>query len=477
MAMNHEFGESLSSESSSSRSESFVNVYDLTEDLVREILMRLPVVDVIKMKRVCKSLYSLINSSDFIAKYSLLDGDRDPYMFISIPFKGTRVVSVSDEDDDDDDATVNRVIHIRPTPTQPQPQAHRLFCYCCCDGVLLVSFVGFKNNCGQFALWNPATGDIKDVPTYDHYKNLSDCDDGGEEYDLYVTNYGCGFDSKTNEYRPFIVLSDKCYSFKTEIEIYSYKKKIWKIIQSSGIISHEIDMVYANGFCHWPGFSRLGGPNGRDVIVSFDVINEVILITPFPDDIIPTYSYQFPYYYYRHCPFPLLLNDSVALVVNRHGHWNRDDNRTRSCFDIWVLGEYGDKDSWTKLFTIGPLHGIQHVLGFWSETKTFLAQTDSLDDNVAQLLLYDTVIQQPFNCLQTIKMDSKVHTCRLSLLPIAADGSKKTKIKRRVRVRVLAIEIRNHNKKMKKKIKTWTGEGSCNYFIVVNNKRVRLADC
>ncbi|KAH7545063.1 hypothetical protein FEM48_Zijuj01G0053500 [Ziziphus jujuba var. spinosa] len=273
--MNHEFGESLSSESSSSRSESFVNVYDLTEDLVREILMRLPVVDVIKMKRVCKSLYSLINSSDFIAKYSLLDGDRDPYMFISIPFKGTRVVSVSDEDDDDDDATVNRVIHIRPTPTQPQPQAHRLFCYCCCDGVLLVSFVGFKNNCGQFALWNPATGDIKDVPTYDHYKNLSDCDDGGEEYDLYVTNYGCGFDSKTNEYRPFIVLSDKCYSFKTEIEIYSYKKKIWKIIQSSGIISHEIDMVYANGFCHWPGFSRLGGPNGRDVIVSFDVINEI----------------------------------------------------------------------------------------------------------------------------------------------------------------------------------------------------------
>nr|XP_048322725.1 putative F-box protein At3g22650 [Ziziphus jujuba var. spinosa] len=257
MAMNHEFGESLSSESSSSRSESFVNVYDLTEDLVREILMRLPVVDVIKMKRVCKSLYSLINSSDFIAKYSLLDGDRDPYMFISIPFKGTRSTELSTSD---------------PHPTQPQPQAHRLFCHCCCDGVLLVSFVGFKNNCGQFALWNPATGDIKDVPTYDHYKNLSD---GGEEYDLYVTNYGCGFDSKTNEYRPFIVLSDKCYSFKTEIEIYSYKKKIWKIIQSSGIISNEIDMVYANGFCHWPGFSRLGGPNGRDVIVSFDVINEV----------------------------------------------------------------------------------------------------------------------------------------------------------------------------------------------------------
>ncbi|KAH7545066.1 hypothetical protein FEM48_Zijuj01G0053800 [Ziziphus jujuba var. spinosa] len=465
MTMNHEFRESLSSESSSSRSESFVNVYDLTEDLVIEILMRLPVVDVIKMKRVCKSLYSLINSSDFIAKYSLLDGDRDPYMFISIPFKGTRVVSVSyeddEDDDDDDDATVKTVIHIRPTPAR--------CCCCCCDGVLLVSFAG------QLALWNPATGDVKDVPTYDHYRNSSDSD--GEEDDLYMTNYGCGFDSKNNEYRPFIVLSDKCYLFKTEIEIYSYKKKIWKIIQSSGIISHGVDMVYADGFCHWPGFSRLVSPNGRDVIVSFDVTNEVILTTPFPDDIIPTYSYQFPYYYYLHCPYPLLLNDSLALVVNQHGHWNRDDNRTTSCFDIWELGEYGNKDSWTKLFTIGPLHGIQHVLGFWSETKIFLAQTDSLDDNVAQLFLYDTVTQQPLNCLQTITMDSKVHTCRLSLLPIAADGSKKTKIKRRVRVRILAIEIRNHNKKMKKKIKTRTRDGSGNYFIVVNNKRVLLADC
>ncbi|KAH7544999.1 hypothetical protein FEM48_Zijuj01G0045800 [Ziziphus jujuba var. spinosa] len=412
MTMNHEFGESLSSESSSSRSDSFVNVYDLTEDLVIEILMRLPVVDVIKLKRVCKSLYSLINSSYFIAKYSLLDGDRDPYMFISIPFKGTRVVSVSYEDDDDD-ATVKTVIHIRPTPTR--------FCCCCCDGVLLVSFFGFKNYRGHLALWNPATGDVKDVPTYDHYRNSSDSD--GEEDDLYVTNYGCGFDSKNNEYRPFIVLSDKCYSFKTEIEIYSYKKKIWKIILSSEIISHEVDMVYANGFCHWPGFSRLVGPNGRDVIVSFDVTNEVILTTPFPDDIIPTYSYQFPYYYYLHCPYPLLLNDSLALVVNQHGHWNRDD------------------------------------------------------DNVAQLFLYDTVTQQPLNCLQTITMDSNVHTCRLSLLPIAADGSKKTKIKRRVRVRILAIEIRNHNKKMKKKIKTRTGDGRGNYFIVVNNKRVLLADC
>ncbi|XP_048320197.2 uncharacterized protein LOC107412051 [Ziziphus jujuba] len=162
----------------------------------------------------------------------------------------------------------------------PQPQADRLYCYCCCDGVLFINYWSNSPAYGlpyNLALWNPATGDVKDVPIYEHLVYSDDSDDG-EENSLSLDGYGCGFDSKNNEYRPFFVLSDK-YLYKMEIEIYSYKKKIWKIIKSSAIISHWAsftcsDMVYANGFCHWPGFNRLVGHNGRDVIVSFDVTDE-----------------------------------------------------------------------------------------------------------------------------------------------------------------------------------------------------------
>ncbi|KAH7518375.1 hypothetical protein FEM48_Zijuj09G0165100 [Ziziphus jujuba var. spinosa] len=132
-------------------------------------------------------------SSNFISKYSLLEGDMNPYIFICIPSEGTR---------EEDDTTRERVIHIRPTPTHPQPLADRLDCWCVSSNDVVV-----------VSLWN-------------HHKFLRNL----------------------QLYRPFVISSLED-SYKMEIEIYNCKYKTRNIIKASPrIASHGLhDMVvYVN---------------------------------------------------------------------------------------------------------------------------------------------------------------------------------------------------------------------------------------
>uniref|UniRef100_A0A2N9J528 F-box associated domain-containing protein n=1 Tax=Fagus sylvatica TaxID=28930 RepID=A0A2N9J528_FAGSY len=62
---------------------------------------------------------------------------------------------------------------------------------------------------------------------------------------------------------------------------------------------------------------------------------------------------------------------------------------SETCFDIWLLHEFGVEESWTKLITIGPLTQINRPLGFWkNEYSLFLENTDG------QLVLYDFSTQE-----------------------------------------------------------------------------------
>ena len=79
-------------------------------------------------------------------------------------------------------------------------------------------------------------------------------------------------------------------------------------------------------------------------------------------------------------------NELVSLVT-----FGKDRERLENCFYIWSLLEFGVKESWTKLFTIGPLMGIEKPLGFWKNESLFLR------NNEGQLLLYDPLAQKITN--------------------------------------------------------------------------------
>lgn len=41
-------------------------------------------------------------------------------------------------------------------------------------------------------------------------------------------------------------------------------------------------------------------------------------------------------------------------------------------FDIWVMPEYGFKESWTRAYSIGPLVGINGPLKFWKDDELLM---------------------------------------------------------------------------------------------------------
>ena len=113
-------------------------------------------------------------------------------------------------------------------------------------------------------------------------------------------------------------------------------------------------------------------------ILSFDMSNEVFLTTTLPDGDLEDPNGTWRIFF--------VLNELVSLVT-----FGKDRERLENCFYIWSLLEYGVKESWIKLFTIGPLMGIEEPLGFWKNESLFLR------NNEGQLLLYDPSAQNITN--------------------------------------------------------------------------------
>jgi F-box interacting protein len=192
---------------------------------------------------------------------------------------------------------------------------------------------------------------------------------------------GFGFDAKTNDYKIInirFLFHPHSNSRNYPYQNYSYQKAVyslnadsWRIVDWEHRRVHFLTddykgpMTYVNGVASW---RVLGDGYDWGGVLSFDMSDEVFLETPLPDVVMKN----------RHPNFweeLFLLNESIAMPVSSHS-----EEWSNVCFDIWLLLEVGVKDSWTKLFTIGP--GIPRPLGFWKNGTMFL-------ENVNGLVLYD----------------------------------------------------------------------------------------
>lgn len=80
------------------------------------------------------------------------------------------------------------------------------------------------------------------------------------------------------------------------------------------------------------------------------------------------------------------MNDSLALVLLPMSGVPLMGN-FQSCFDIWVMGELSDKDSWTKKYTIRPFIGGHHfALGFRQNGEFLLVRSGLLFQNGKEVL-------------------------------------------------------------------------------------------
>ncbi|XP_060667979.1 F-box/kelch-repeat protein At3g23880-like [Ziziphus jujuba] len=359
-----------------------------------EILVRLPVSSLLRFKRVCKSWRSLISSPFFIQKHLQVCNSTttNPNLIFKSKMEvGDTVFVVSH--------LTLQVIKARNVP----PIRHNwwpriLGTY---NGLIcLYCTVDYRDA----AVWNPATGEKKDLPCPLILKS-------------HIRAAGFGFDANNNDYKMvlihlFIDVADNVrLPGGFQLEYYSLKANSWKLvneIQGMDLLFDDGTLgAYTNGMISWLAYTveeEEEEDYRRDEIISFDLSNEVIIRTPLPDNI-GSHAAEQSVNHVR------VLNESFAVV---------SDNFHKFEFDIWVLREVGVVESWTKLFTVGPLpHSVSDPLVIWKEGVVFWNKKDK------ELILYDSA-NQPKRCVGIPKkqydlMDAVIY--RESLVPLSTEGT------------------------------------------------------
>ncbi|KAK2986259.1 hypothetical protein RJ640_021828 [Escallonia rubra] len=155
------------------------------------------------------------------------------------------------------------------------------------------------------------------------------------------------------------------YGFHSvNVEIYDLSIDSWREIDAvvPYVWYFPCSELLFNGHFHWWADDK---DHGGESMLSFHISTEVFQQIQLPDV----------------CAFPdgnerafLVLNESIALLL-----FNPLD---QTCFDVWLMTEYGIAESWTKQFTIGPLVQIEQPLLFWKHELL-------LEKSNGQLVSYD----------------------------------------------------------------------------------------
>ncbi|XP_059439987.1 F-box/kelch-repeat protein At3g23880-like [Corylus avellana] len=341
---------------------------ELPEDLVTQILLWLPVVSLLRFKCVCKSWYALITHQNFVRKHVLHNNNNNSNTHLLLKTSNKTM----------DDYVVSTIsyeeLQISPL-TQPLPPQYfrndepfgekfSISVVGSCNGlVCLHAYDTLK-----VVIWNPTIRETKVVP------------ESPAGYCTRIQGMGFGFDAKTNDYKIIHFVSmyepnfdDYVMKDVKEIiyqkEVYSLSTDSWRKVDGTQcFISETGPMAYTTGMGSWLAYDH----DQDSFVLSFDMSDEVFLKTPLPDNVTEQSLF--------------VLNESIAMVALMPV-----DERWREIrYDIWLLLKVGVKDSWNRLFTIGPSFArIHQPLGFWKNDTMFLNKIDN-----GQLFLYDPSTKQ-----------------------------------------------------------------------------------
>ena len=197
--------------------------------------------------------------------------------------------------------------------------------------------------------------------------------------------FGFGYDHKSNDYKVVRIVSFWDDSIERPdrpplVEVYTLSTDSWRqfhTVLDASISSDPCKSeIYLNGAYHWLAY-RSEQPWHTELIISFDMSNEVFRIIRMP---------EFENISGMNLKTFSVLNDCLALIF-----YSAEETVTGKNFDIWVMCEYGIKESWTKQFVVRPQVGIERPLGFAKNGELLLV------GNNGQVVLYNFGSQETKN--------------------------------------------------------------------------------
>ncbi|KEH26872.1 F-box protein interaction domain protein [Medicago truncatula] len=223
--------------------------------------------------------------------------------------------------------------------------------------------------CYRHALWHPSTKKYKILPPSQFESYI--LDDVKRYYSIvcYIDGFGC--DCVTDDYQVirYIFFADP------NNDLRSNSWRILDVDMPPSLDTTEGNHVYMDGVCHWLcqkdyGYWKKHNISFQPSLVSFYLSNEVFFITPIPSDVDVCFDVETNWRnFFKGTNWRNLavLNGTIALFSY---------HEKKTTFQISILGEIGMKESWTKLFTMGPLPCVDRPIGVGMKGEIFFIRKD-----------------------------------------------------------------------------------------------------
>ena len=293
---------------------------DLPQELIIQILLRLPVKYLIHFKCICKLWFSVISDPRFANSHFQLNLAKHTRRFLCISALSPEIRSI------DFDAFLN------DAPVSPNFN-------CLLPG----SYFPFeiKGSCRGFIflyhhpniyIWNPSTRSKRPIPM------------SSFNSEAYINLYGFGYDQSRDDYI-VVLLSNECNQFlvgvpQSHLEFFSFRDNTWKEIEGSDLPyidnNGEGEGVFLNGAIHWLASRH---DLALDVIVGFALTERKLLEMPLPNDV----------------DHGALVHSGLWVFGEFLSIWAKDN--ANDTIEIWVMKEYKVHSSWTKTLVL-PQHAI-----------------------------------------------------------------------------------------------------------------------
>ncbi|XP_054778143.1 putative F-box protein At5g62660 [Prosopis cineraria] len=329
-------------------------IASLPQDIIIDILKRLPVKSLLRFQCVCKDWKNLFKTQFFIKEH-LRHSTHHPNPPLVLQWRPNQYPRRlgRNESLSNDLYRFGLLDHDLQLQTLQVHQKAPFLDSCTyarildsSNGLFCVEIYGCDLFPRCFLLWNPAIREFKQVNTIKPLDTTS-------HYCI-----GFGFNPLLNDYK--IVIIYVKYDVVNRVQVYSLCSGSWKEIEFGNLegIMRGSNAISVNGALYWMWYKMdVENHDGYDptLIVSFDIETEVFTFIPIPLSGFNN-NYELS-----------LFDNKLALLC--------DCMTTQYCVELWVLEEGAsasrEKWNWTKKYTGCPYSCNLYPMAIWKNEIVF----------------------------------------------------------------------------------------------------------
>ncbi|KAL2939291.1 F-box protein CPR1 [Bienertia sinuspersici] len=291
-------------------------------EIIAEILSRLPVKSLLRSSSVCKSWQSLIKSPNFVKLHlnQTLISNSNLHLLLYYPFLYSAELNLNLHHN-----------HISFSKLHHPLEPYQVHLFGSCKGVICISDASKTD----IFLFNPLTQSSFKLPL-NQIPSLNPC----------IMSFGFGCDSKSDDYKVlWMIQGFKAGKVYEEVKLFRYNNNSWKSVEGIPFYLFDVDChgILVNEALHYIVISKESRSQGH-IIAKFDLQTETFSLLDNPK-------------------YDVNVKSNVVLTLSNLGgclcvmaNYHRDFILERA--DLWVMKEYGKKDSWFRLYSICQTESI-----------------------------------------------------------------------------------------------------------------------